>query len=314
MSSSSSSSLKKRNLGIDNPAASIYPEITEKINPPEYEEKPKYNRVNSKVAKGMEISFQNLSVHVETKKKRKVQQKVIIDNITGVVKPGQMVSIMGSSGAGKTTLLNVIAQQNIRGLTVSGKTILNGHDYGRKVCDFSAYVQQDDVFFGVLTPTQHLTFHANLRGLGKRSDERVQEVIKEMGLTKCKDTQIGSEIRGFNLSGGERKRLSFATQVLIDIPLLFCDEPTSGLDSYLANSVIASLQKIASKGTTVLCTIHQPASETFAMFDNLLLLAKGRIAYMGGTREALDYFDKTLNCPCPMSYNPADHYVSKQKI
>ena len=135
-----------------------------------------------------------------------------------------------------------------------------------------------------------------------------------MGLQDCADSKIGDPGRGKTISGGERKRLSFATQILEQPPLLFCDEPTSGLDSYLANQVVLSLRKIAESGTTVLCTIHQPASDTFALFDNLILLAKGECAFQGTVDEAVDYFRDCLKQPCPKNYNPADHFINVLSI
>lgn len=101
---------------------------------------------------------------------------------------------------------------------------------------------------------------------------RVDEVMEELGLMKCRDTFIGGEsLRG--ISGGERKRLSFATEILTSPSILFADEPTSGLDSFMAETVIKQLQQIARDGRTVLATIHQPSSEVFAIFDQLYLLS-----------------------------------------
>ncbi|KAF0685462.1 hypothetical protein As57867_022579, partial [Aphanomyces stellatus] len=138
---------------------------------------------------------------------------------------------------------------------------------------YASYVMQDDVFYATLTVKEHLMFQAELR-MGKtfnavQREARVDYVINELGLTKCRDSQIGGvqDVRG--LSGGERKRLSFATEILTNPSLLFVDEPTSGLDSFMAESVILQLQKLAREGRTVVATIHQPSSELFALFDQL---------------------------------------------
>ena len=97
-------------------------------------------------------------------------------------------------------------------------------------------------------------------------------------------------------------------QVLTDPPLLLCDEPTTGLDSYSAQKIVGMMQNLASKGKTVICTIHQPSSQVFSMFDQLLLLAEGRTAYMGSSVGALTFM-KDLGFICPEQFNPADFYI-----
>lgn len=105
-----------------------------------------------------------------------------------------------------------------------------------------------------------------------------------------------------------RKRLAFATELLTEPIILFCDEPTTGLDSYSAQQLIQNLHSLALKGTTVMCTIHQPSSQLFSMFHNVLLLADGRVAFMGAPEQALDFF-ATQGYFCPESYNPADYLI-----
>jgi ABC-type multidrug transport system ATPase subunit len=92
------------------------------------------------------------------------------------------------------------------------------------------------------------------------------------------------------ISGGEMKRLSFASELITNIELLFVDEATSGLDSYMALNVVECMRKLTEQGKTIICTIHQPSSEIFEMFDNLCLMAQGRIAYIGSSREAENFF------------------------
>jgi len=138
---------------------------------------------------------------------------------------------------------------------------------------------------------------------------RVEEVINELGLSKCANTKIGNPQRGIKgISGGESKRLAFANEVLTDPSLLFCDEPTSGLDSYMAQNIVEVLKSLAAKGKTVICTIHQPSSEVFAMFDRILLMAQGRTAFLGSIDAALPFFSEQ-GLPCPANYNPADFYI-----
>ncbi|CAG0906530.1 unnamed protein product, partial [Darwinula stevensoni] len=126
---------------------------------------------------------------------------------------------------------------------------------------------------------------ATLRlGRGRKKDERerrVEELLRELSLLDCASTLIGSPGRLKGISGGEKKRLAFASEVITDPPLLFCDEPTTGLDSHNAVRVTRLLKALAERGKTVLCTVHQPNSELFGMFDQLMLVAEGRIAFQG---------------------------------
>ncbi|WAQ93839.1 WHITE-like protein [Mya arenaria] len=165
-------------------------------------------------------------------------------------------------------------------LTASGDIRGNGVDVGSGIRNISAYVQQDDLFIATMTVKEHLTFRALLRMVNEvsrsRRLERVQEVIKELGLTKCQDNMIGDPGRLKGISGGEMRRLSFASEFLTNPPLLFCDEPTSGLDSFMAEKIVQTLKVMADKGKTIVCTIHQPSSEVCALFDHLLIMAEGR--------------------------------------
>ncbi|XP_062517758.1 protein white-like isoform X1 [Corticium candelabrum] len=240
------------------------------------------------------------------------EDKVILHNVTGAVNPGQLIAIIGASGAGKSTFLNVLARQNTARLKVSGSVLVNGKDIGNEVKDISAYVQQEDIFIGTLTVKEHLIFQAMLRMEKTISTaqkwKRVVDVLREMGLQKCAKTVIGIPGKLKGISGGEKKRLSFASEILTNPPLLFVDEPTSGLDSFMAETVVKVLQQMALSGRTILCTIHQPSSEIFEMFGSLLLLAEGRTAYLGPRNAAIPYF-RRLEYPCPDNYNPADFYV-----
>ena len=108
----------------------------------------------------------------------------------------------------------------------------------------------------------------------------VDELIESLGLTSCADTLIGSElVRG--ISGGEKKRVAIGVELVTNPSTLFLDEPTSGLDSYSAYNTINILKALAKNGCSVLCTVHQPSSEIFGMFDNVILLKKGVCIYNG---------------------------------
>ncbi|KAG8177287.1 hypothetical protein JTE90_029423 [Oedothorax gibbosus] len=243
--------------------------------------------------------------------------KQLLHGVSGVAKPGQLLAIMGASGAGKTTLLNVLTNKNLRLLDVMGEVLVNGQNVGESIVNQSAYVQQDDLFIGTLKVIEHLTFQAMVR-MDKHISysekmKRVDQVILELGLTKCRDTLIGITGSLKGISGGEAKRLAFASEVLTNPALMFCDEPTSGLDSFMSQNVVQVLRDMAEGGRTIVCTIHQPSSETFELFDNLLLLAEGKIAYQGLASKALEFFERA-GLKCPMNYNPADFYIHNLAI
>lgn len=107
--------------------------------------------------------------------------------------------------------------------------------------------------------------------------------------------------------------LMCSTQILTNPSIMFCDEPTSGLDSFMAANLVSYLNKMAASGRTIICTIHQPASEVFNLFKNLLLMADGRVAYMGELHGALGHFER-MGMKCPSNYNPADFYVHELAV
>ena len=117
----------------------------------------------------------------------------------------------------------------------------------------------------------------------------------KLNLKKCENTLIGAPDKNIKgISGGERRRLAFACELLTDPNLLFCDEPTSGLDSYMAMILVESMRELANRGKTIICTIHQPSSEIFEKFDRLCLLAEGKLAYIGPTANAPQFFGELV--------------------
>eukprot|EP00644_Phytophthora_capsici_P001152 jgi/Phyca11/576285/estExt2_Genewise1.C_PHYCAscaffold_860075 len=220
--------------------------------------------------------------------------------------------MMGPSGAGKSSLLDCISGRKDARSGLEGSITVNGQPWTKQLRQQSSYVVQDDLFYETITVREHLLFQAQLR-MGKKAsvkecEKRVDEVMEELGLVKCRDTLIGgATLRG--ISGGERKRLSFATEILTNPSLLFVDEPTSGLDSFMAETVVRQLRDIARDGNrTVIATIHQPSSELFTFFDQLYLLSDGSCVYDGPASEAVEYFD-SLGFPCPEFVSPTDHFM-----
>ena len=217
--------------------------------------------------------------------------KCLLQNVSLVIHPGELVGLMGASGAGKTTLLNAL---NGYVAPTEGEVLLNGQDlFGsyRDFAPFIGYVPQDDIIHRDLTVFEALYYSARLRLPRDTSDAeiemRIQTVLKDLELEGTEDVLIGSPDKK-GISGGQRKRVNLAMELLTDPRILFLDEPTSGLSSQDAEVVVRLLRALADRGKTILVTIHQPSLEVFRLLDNLVLLAKdsgsndpGRLVYYG---------------------------------
>ncbi|KAJ0476745.1 putative ABC-type xenobiotic transporter [Helianthus annuus] len=165
---------------------------------------------------------------------------------------------------------------------------------------------------GTLTVKETITYSARLRLPGDLTKSEVNGIVEgtimEMGLQDCADKLIGNwHLRG--ISGGEKKRLSIALEILTKPTLLFLDEPTSGLDSASAFFVVQALRSVARDGRrTVVSSIHQPSSEVFALFDDLFLLSGGETVFFGEAKLAVEFFAEA-GIPCPSRRNPSDHFL-----
>ncbi|XP_048131392.1 ABC transporter G family member 26 isoform X2 [Rhodamnia argentea] len=232
--------------------------------------------------------------------------KHILKGVTGGVGPGEILALMGPSGSGKTTLLKVIGGRLLENAT--GTLTYNDIPYTPALKRRIGFVTQDDVLLPQLTVEETLVFAASLRLPSYMSRQqkyaRVEMIIKDLGLERCRHTKIGGVfVKG--ISGGERKRTSLAYEILVDPSLLLLDEPTSGLDSTSATRLMQILEGIAKAGRTIIIAIHQPSSRMFHMFDNLLLIAEGYPVYYGKAREAIDYFSSLSFIP-EIAMNPAE--------
>ena len=237
----------------------------------------------------------------------------ILSDVSGVAKPGDLIAIMGASGSGKTSLLNTLACRNSRNLDVSGFVKINGQQISRDIIkDVSGYVEQNDTFMASMTASEVLFFYASLMlhdqsmTRGEKEDKAIR-ILKKVGLSKVKDCFVG-DINNPGLSGGEKRRLAVATQLLSEPSLIFLDEVTSGLDSFMAESVIDTIRNLAMTGCTILCTIHQPASAVYEMFDKVCLMSEGSVAFLGNKTDALTYFE-SIGHKCPPTHCPADHFI-----
>ncbi|KAI4184405.1 MAG: hypothetical protein L6R41_004757 [Letrouitia leprolyta] len=252
------------------------------------------------------LQFENVSYSLNGKQ--------ILSGVQGIALPGQLMAIMGASGAGKTTFLDILARKNKRGATtgnfyVNGEKILD-NEY-RSVIGF---VDQDDTMLPTLTVHETIMTSALLRlprDMGTPAKEqRVYEVEKQLGIYGIKDQLIGSEEgKGRGISGGEKRRVGIACELVTSPSILFLDEPTSGLDAFNAFNVVECLVTLArTYNRTIIFTIHQPRSNIVALFDHLVLLAKGRTVYSGPFSRCQSYFDH-IGYPCPAGFNIADYLV-----
>ncbi|RZS17325.1 hypothetical protein BHM03_00049453 [Ensete ventricosum] len=234
------------------------------------------------------------------------EERVILNGISGVVSPGEMLAVLGPSGSGKSTLLSVLVGR-LQGKH-AGAVLANGRRLTKAVLRRTGFVTQDDVLYPHLTVRETLVFCAMLRlprTVAKAEKVAAAEaVMAELALSKCADTAVGGPfVRG--ISGGERKRVSIGHEMLVNPSLLVLDEPTSGLDSTAASRLVATLGGLARKGRTVVTSVHQPASRVYQMFDSVLLLSEGSCLYFGKAKDAMDYFGSLGFAP-KFHVNPAD--------
>ncbi|KAJ3324474.1 hypothetical protein HDV06_006885 [Boothiomyces sp. JEL0866] len=253
---------------------------------------------------GVKLSYTKLSYVIG--------DKTILSEVSGVVYPGQLLAIMGPSGAGKSTCLDMLAMKDKGGVAL-GSILVNDEVMDHKTfTTISGFVDQEDVHLPNLTVREVLMFSASLRlpesMSHKQKVNRVEDIILQLGLSKVADSKVGDTLtRG--ISGGEKRRLSIGVELVTNPAILFLDEPTSGLDSYNALQVIQALSTLATAHKkTIIFSIHQPNSSIFAKFDQLLLLAKGKIAYFGPASGAID-FCKSKSMPCPEDVHIADHIL-----
>ncbi|KAI8147379.1 hypothetical protein BJV82DRAFT_595272 [Fennellomyces sp. T-0311] len=242
----------------------------------------------------------------------KVGKLPILKGITGMVRPGEVLAIMGPSGSGKTTLLDILANRTKTG-TVTGDVYVNGHtlssaEYKRLI----GYVDQEDTMIPTLTVYETILYSALLRLPRSMSTAakkfRVMEVMQELGIDGIKESKIG-QADDRSISGGERRRVAIACELVTSPSILFLDEPTSGLDSYNAYNVVESLVTLARDyNRTIVFTIHQPRSNIVTLFDQLIVLGKGHTVYSGPQLRVQSYF-KSAGYPCPPGFNIADYII-----
>jgi len=221
-----------------------------------------------------------------------------LQNVNISEKGGKLIGIMGASGSGKSTLLNVI---NGTEKPSSGRVLINGvniHEDPKEVEGVIGYIPQDDLLIEELTVFENLYYAAKLcfdQYTGKEIKELVDKVMLSLGIHDIQHLKVGSPLAK-TISGGQRKRVNIGLELLREPSVLFVDEPTSGLSSQDSENIMDLLKELSLRGKMVFVVIHQPSSDIFKMFDNLLILDVGGLEiYYGNPIEAVTYFKEIID-------------------
>ncbi|XP_034464763.1 ATP-binding cassette sub-family G member 5 [Hippoglossus hippoglossus] len=242
---------------------------------------------------------------------RKRWTRQILKDVSFHVDSGQIMGILGNSGSGKTTLLDAISGRIGHRATLLGEIFINGRKLKREEYqDCFSYVLQSDNLLSYLTVEETLTYTAQL-ALRKHSAEAIKKKVSaamaELSLSHVARSVIGGRIFP-GISGGERRRVSIASQLLQDPRVILLDEPTTGLDSMTANQIVVLLAQLARRNRIVIVTIHQPRSELFRVFSRIAIMSRGELVFCGQPGEMVDFFSQ-CGYECPDYCNPFDIYV-----
>lgn len=262
---------------------------------------------------GIRLLFRNLEYAIPVRARGgAVQRKRILQGVSGRINPGEMCALMGGSGAGKSTLLDVLAGRKTSGY-IKGEVYFNGRR-GSPSSKRCSYVTQDNVHIGSFTVRETLHYASLLRiregASAEERRQRVEQVMGMLGLEEVADVIVGDSLRK-GISGGQARRLSIGVEIIHLPDLIFLDEPTTGLDSNISYEVMAAVRNLANQNRSIVCTIHQPSIEVFALFDKLILMAMGQQVYYGSTHEAVRYFSSaTLDFDFSKGTNPAEFVMA----
>eukprot|EP00736_Rhodelphis_marinus_P008823 Rmarinus@m.3260 len=253
------------------------------------------------------VTFRNINLRTGAP-----TNKHILKDVFGRVSSGEVMACLGPSGSGKTSLINVLAGRIGPEYQYEGEVLFNGNAlHPEEMTHFVSYVLQDDALLGNLTVKETLEFAALLQLPAsvplKTRLAKVEDVILELRLLGCQDTCIGTEFRR-GISGGEKRRVSVGVQLLKGPSVVFLDEPTSGLDTATAHGIVVALRQLAARNRSVVCTIHQPRSDMFELFDVILVLSCGEVMFYGRQSDLVAHMDR-IQMPCPSYANPLDHII-----
>ncbi|KAL7042531.1 hypothetical protein ACKWTF_001178 [Chironomus riparius] len=250
----------------------------------------------------IDINFENIVYSVPVPKQK--EKKIVLKGVSGRFKSGELTAILGPSGAGKSSLLNILTgftTKGVKGTLEMGKKSSNS---AQKLC---SYILQDDNLYPFFTVNETMLIATNLKISSRcmsHNDKQIliDNILDTLHLVHAKETRCR------NLSGGQKKRLSIALELIDDPPILFLDEPTTGLDSSSSTYTIRLLHNLAREGRTIVCTIHQPSATIYEMFDLVYVLAEGYCIYQGSHSNTVPYL-ASQGFQCPQFHNPADYLL-----
>ncbi|KYM75695.1 ATP-binding cassette sub-family G member 4 [Atta colombica] len=251
----------------------------------------------------VDIIFENITYTVSHRFRR--EEKEILHGISGRLPSKQLIALMGPSGAGKSTLLDILSGFRTTGM--DGSIYINGrirHLNNFRKC--SAYITQDDRLEPLLTVIENMRVAADLKLPSSTPKHKKEMIIEDILTTLSLYEHMNT--RSSRLSGGQKKRLSIALELVNNPTVMFLDEPTTGLDSSCCMQVVNLLKILARQGRTIICTIHQPSASLFQLFDQVYVLTNGDCLYQGATSKLLPYLEN-MKLPCPMYHNPADYII-----
>ena len=263
----------------------------------------------------LNIEYTDINLTLTSSDRKGKVSRCILNDLSGSLEAGKLTAIIGPSGCGKSTLLNVLSgrmgktsipNSSLTGAVSMNDTVVDPTEYKQRF----AYVMAEDALYATTTPREAFNFVCKLRLPHLSAPERIERadaMLSSLGLQKCADTYIGNAlVKG--VSSGERKRTAVGIELLPDPNVIFLDEPTTGLDSFSALELVRVVSKIAKTGKCVLCVIHQPSSEMFELFDDVVFMSQGFVVYHGPVNGVVSYFAK-LGFVCPSEYNPADYIM-----
>lgn len=214
---------------------------------------------------------------------------------------GELSAIIGPSGSGKTTFLNLLSgrvKRNYEGTLSIGKAD------SKFIRNQSSYIMQDHALHPLLTVQEAIQFAIKFKTgtTTQHQNKKCDEILEQLGLKNLSDTLTK------DLSGGERKRLTIAVELVGDPSILFIDEPTTGLDSYSSSQFVTFLSDLADSGKSIICTIHAPSALMLDAFDHVYAMAEGKCIYQGSSKNIIPFLAE-LDLSCPEYYNPADYLM-----
>ncbi|XP_033219349.1 ATP-binding cassette sub-family G member 1-like [Belonocnema kinseyi] len=254
--------------------------------------------------KKIDIDFQKVKCTFSQFTGFRRRKKQILHGVSGLFKSGELTAVMGPSGSGKTTLLNTLTgfQRNFEG-KITYRTESDELSW-QSFKKYSRYIQQEDALHEFFTVQETMSFAAELKmdsNLDRRAKQKtMNEILNSLGLIKTKETFCG------NLSGGQRKRFSIALELINNPLVIFLDEPITGLDIVAAMQCAKALKNLAKKKRTIVCTVHQPNSAVYELFDHVYLIAEGRSVYQGDPKQIVNFFGN-IGLICPEYHNIADY-------